>query len=126
MPILTDESLRQAVERKALLRTRNVSARLTESETKQLDSLAQLRGLQRGDCIRDIISAELARAGRGATATAELTEIVGLRLLLATVLKPLAIGQRMTEETFDAIVAEVRRAKVAIATELVSQQGGRK
>jgi hypothetical protein len=126
MPILTDESLREAVERRTLLRARNVSARLTESETKQLDSLAHSRGLQRGDCIREIISAELARAGRGAAATPELTEIVGLRLLLATVLKPLAIGQRMTEETFDAIVAEVRRAKVAVATELVSQQGARK
>jgi hypothetical protein len=43
------------------------------------------------------------RQAGGVQPSAELTEIAGVRLLLINLLKPVAIGQPMTEKTFDAI-----------------------
>ena len=125
MAILSDDALRKAAEKQATLRACNVSARLTRTETENLDALARSRGLQRGDCIRQILRAEIARAHASATPTPELSEIVGLRMLLHNVLKPLISGQKMTPETFDALAQHVRREKVQAAIELLIPNGGR-
>lgn len=125
MAILSDDALMKTAEKQATLRVCNVSARLTKTETANLDALAQSRGLQRGDCIRQILRAEIARAHASATPTPELSEIVGLRMLLHNVLKPLISGQKMTPETFDALTQHVRREKVQAAIELLAPNGGR-
>jgi len=52
-----------------------------------------------------------------AVARAELSEIVGLRLMLTNVLKPLATGQKLTPEVFDGIMTEVKKRKRAVAIE---------
>lgn len=125
MAILSDEALIKEAEKQAMLRACNVSARLTRSEAENLDSLARSRGLQRGDCIRQILRAELARAQASTSPTPELTEIVGLRMLLHNVLKPLMAGQKMSNETFDALAQHVRREKVQAAIDLLTPSGGR-
>lgn len=125
MAILSDDALTKAAEKQATLRACNVSARLTKTEAEDIDSLARARGLQRGDFIRQTLRAELARAKASATPTPELIEIVGLRMLLHNVLKPLIGGQKMTPETFDALAQHVRREKVQAAVELLEPNGGR-
>jgi hypothetical protein len=47
----------------------------------------------------------------------ELTEIIGLRLMLTNLLRPLATGQKLTPETFDGIVAEVKKHKRTLAVQ---------
>ena len=123
MELLDTDNLIAAAEKRASFRTINVSSKLNRDEVERLNALAKVRGCQRGELIRGLILRELDDTHSSDQPPADLTEIVGLRLLLTTLLKPLAIGQRMTEETFDAVITEVRRAKSHIAAELIKEQG---
>jgi hypothetical protein len=47
--------------------------------------------------------------------SAELVEIIGVRLMLTNLLKPLTTGQKITPEVFDGIIAEVKKHKRSLA-----------
>ena len=117
MPLLSDEAMVQTAEQRATFRLTNVSSKLNRSETERFDALAKRRGQQRGELIRGLILDELSRDGGEPAASAELSEIVGLRLMLTNVLKPLATGQKLTPEVFDGIMTEVKKRKRAVAIE---------
>jgi hypothetical protein len=126
MAILDPKNLLAEAQERASFRTANVSSKLNRLELKRLDALAKERGCLRGELIRELILRELDRSSTTSQPPVNLTEIVGLRLMLTTLLKPLAIGQRMTEETFDAVMVEVNRAKVPVAASLIEpEEGGR-
>ncbi len=46
-----------------------------------------------------------------------MSEIVGIRLMLTNLLKPLATGFKITPEVFDGIMVEVKKRKTALAVE---------
>ena len=117
MPLLSDEAMVQTAEQRASFRLTNVSSKLSRSETERFDALARRRCQQRGELIRRLILDELSRDGGEPAASAELSEIVGLRLMLTNVLKPLATGQKITPEVFDGIMTEVKKRKRAVAVE---------
>jgi hypothetical protein len=117
MPLLSDEAMVQTAEQRASFRLTNVSSKLSRSETERFDALAKRRRQQRGELIRRLILDELSRDGGEPAASAELSEIVGLRLMLTNVLKPLATGQKLTPEVFDGIMTEVKKRKRAVAIE---------
>ena len=117
MPLLSDEAMAQTAEHRASFRLTNVSSKLSRSETERFDALAKRRRQQRGELIRRLILDELSRDGGEPAASAELSEIVGLRLMLTNVLKPLATGQKLTPEVFDGIMTEVKKRKRAVAIE---------
>ena len=117
MPLLSDEAMVQTAEQRASFRLTNVSSKLSRSETERFDALAKRRGQQRGELIRRLILDELSRDGGEPAASVELSEIVGLRLMLTNVLKPLATGQKITPEVFDGIMTEVKKRKRAVAVE---------
>ena len=117
MPLLSDEAMVQTAEHRASFRLTNVSSKLSQSETARFDALAKRRGQQRGEFIRHLILDELTRDRGEPTASAELSEIVGIRLMLMNVLKPLAAGQKLTPEVFDGIMTEVKKRKRAVAVE---------
>ena len=123
MALLDTDNLFAAADKRAAFRTVNVSSKLNRSEVDRLNALAEARGVQRGELVRDLILRELDKPTSTHEPPADLTEIVGLRLLLTTVLKPLATGQQMSEQTFDAIVLEVRRSKTEIAADLIAKTG---
>jgi hypothetical protein len=124
MSILSDVSIAERALHRQGLKEMNVSSRLTAGEANQLDQLASKHGLQRGELIRQLILRELRQDAGGATVSAELTEIIGLRLMLANLLKPIATGQKITPEVFDAIMAEVRKTKREVAVEAQRLQEG--
>jgi len=117
MPLLSDEAMVQTAEQRTSFRLTNVSSKLSRSETERFDALAKRRGQQRGELIRRLILDELSRDGGEPAASVELSEIVGLRLMLTNVLKPLATGQKLTPEVFDGIMTEVKKRKRAVAVE---------
>jgi len=117
MPLLSDEAMVQTAQQRASFRLTNVSSKLSQSETERFDALAKRRGQQRGELIRRLILDELSRDCAEPNASAELSEIVGLRLMLTNVLKPLATGQKITPEVFDGIMTEVKKRKRAVAVE---------
>jgi hypothetical protein len=117
MPLFSDDAMVQRAEQRASFRLTNVSSKLSQNETALFDALAKRRGQQRGEFIRRLILEELSRDSGEPTASAELSELVGIRLMLMNVLKPIAAGQKLTPEVFDGIMAEVKKRKKAVAVE---------
>ena len=117
MPLLNDDAMVKKAEQPASFRLTNVSSKLSRSEAERLDLLAKKRGQQRGEFIRRLILDELIRDSGAPTASPELSEIVGVRLMLTNLLKPLATGLKITPEVFDGIMVEVKKRKTALAVE---------
>jgi len=117
MPLLNDDAMVEKEEQRASFRLTNVSSKLSRSEAERLDVLARKRGQQRGEFIRHLILDELTRDSGAPTASPELSEIVGVRLMLTNLLKPLATGLKITPEVFDGIMVEVKKRKTALAVE---------
>jgi len=115
MSLLNDDDIAEAAQRREVFRERSVSTRLTRKETRNLDALAKSRGVQRGELIRQLIRDELARNAGVSAASTELTEIMGIRLMLTNLFRPLATGQKLTPEAFDNMVAEVKKRKRSVA-----------
>ena len=83
----------------------------------EVTEFARSQGLARGEWIRDVILREL----RGESASdPSLAEILGVRLLLVNVLRPLAAGQRLTPEAFDKLLDEISDAKHQLAGKLAT------
>ena len=115
MALLNDDSAAEKAQNNELSRMSNISSRLTYTETEQLDALAKKHGLQRSEFIRQLILDELACDSGDPPVSPELVEILGLRLMLTNLLKPLTTGQKITPEVFDGIIAEVKKHKRSLA-----------
>jgi hypothetical protein len=94
-----------------------VTAKLTKEERGRVTEFARLRGLARGEWIRDVILREMRG---GSSSDPSLAEILGVRLLLVNVLRPLAAGQKLAPEAFDKLLDEISDAKHQLAGKLVS------
>ena len=102
------------------LRVFPVTTKLTKEERDAITQFAESRGVARGQWMRDVILGEL----RGARPdNALLAEIVGIRLLLVNVLRPLAAGQKLTPEAFDKLLDEISTAKHELAGKLATERG---
>src|ERR1700692_1597314 len=99
-----------------------VTAKLTKEELTRATEFARSQGLARGEWIRDGIRREMRGASFG---DPSLAEILGVRLLLVNVLRPLAAGQRLTPEAFDKLLDEISNTKHQLASKLVSSSGGK-
>src|ERR1700723_1908525 len=97
-----------------------VTAKLTKEELGRLTEVARARGLARGEWIRDVILKEMCK---GSASDPSLAEILGIRLLLVNVLRPLAAGQKLTPEAFDNLLDEISEAKHQLAAKLADSAG---
>jgi hypothetical protein len=95
-----------------------VTAKLTKEERKAVTDFARSQGLARGQWIRDVILSELRASPVN---NSSLAEIVGVRLLLVNVLRPLATGQRLAPEAFDKLLDEISNAKHELAEKLLAE-----
>jgi hypothetical protein len=99
-----------------------VTAKLTKEERGRITEFARSQGLARGEWIRDVILREV----RGGSASdPSLAEILGVRLLLVNVLRPLAAGERLAPETFDKLLDEISEAKHKLAARLATHSEGK-
>jgi hypothetical protein len=113
MPLLSDE----AVTQRANYRVKTAGTKLNRDELAALAKHCTERGTTPGELIRRLILSELKPHGVEPTASPELSEIVGIRLMLTNLLKPLATGLKITPEVFDGIMVEVKKRKTALAIE---------
>src|ERR1700677_396413 len=122
MPLLAQHSDSQRTQRKTVFRSATVCLKLTQQEVQLLDQIATAKGMARSEWMRDVILREL----RGDSANdPSLAEILGVRLLLVNVLRPLAAGQRLAPEAFDKLLDEICDTKHQLAGKVVTS-GGRK
>ena len=115
MSLFNDEQLTAEAKAKASYRLIGVTTKLSPREVADIEGLARKHGLQRGEFIRQLILDELARDAGDPPVSVELVEIIGLRLILTNLLKPLTTGQKITPEVFDGIIAEVKKHKRSLA-----------
>jgi hypothetical protein len=120
MPLLAQHNDSERAQRKTVFRNATVCLKLTQQEVKLLDQIATAKGMARSEWMRDVILREL----RGDSANdPSLAEILGVRLLLVNVLRPLAAGQRLAPEAFDKLLDEISEAKHALAGKLAASPG---
>ena len=115
MSFSNDEQLAAEAKAKASYRLIGVTTKLSPQEVEDIERLARKHGLQRGEFIRQLILDELACDSGDPPVSPELVEIIGVRLMLTNLLKPLTTGQKITPEVFDGILAEVKKHKRSLA-----------
>ena len=117
MKLTDDIQITTNAGKRASFRLLGVTTKLNPREVEDVERLARSRGLQRGELIRKLILDELARDAGSVAASTELTEIMGIRLMLTNLFRPLATGQKLTPEAFDNMLAEVKKRKREVATD---------
>ena len=115
MSLFNDEELTDEAKAKAEYRLIGVTTKLSPQEVEDIEQLAKKHGLQRSEFIRQLILDELACDSGDPPVSPELVEIIGVRLMLTNLLKPLTTGQKITPEVFDGIIAEVKKHKRSLA-----------
>jgi hypothetical protein len=106
------------------LRTKSIGFKVSEEEYARLETAAQAEGRTLGEWCREAIL----RAGSASDAERHdpaLAEIVGVRLLLVNVLRPLAAGEKLAPEAFDKMLDQISEVKHDLAAKL-QQQAARK
>ncbi|HEV2133948.1 MAG TPA: hypothetical protein VGR47_06760 [Terracidiphilus sp.] len=112
-------ALTEAARVSKISRNKTVSTKLTESECTDAERAAAARGQWLSEWVRDVIMREL----KDQRADFDLIcEIVGLQLLLMNVLAPLARGEKITADQFQAIVKSVQTTKSKAAEEMLSRR----
>ncbi|MGA7157850.1 MAG: hypothetical protein WBY53_13430 [Acidobacteriaceae bacterium] len=96
-----------------------VTVKLTQEEHNEVTEHAEGLGQARSEWMRDVILREL----RNSPIDPLLEEVVGIRLLLINVLRPLADGQQMPTEAFDKLLEHIGKRKVEIVQTMVSARG---
>lgn len=94
------------------------NARVTAAEKMELTAAAKAEGKALSEWSREVL---LREARSGCTQTAIFTELMALRLLLNGVLRPLALGETLSKERYQALVAEVRSSKHETARDVLTQ-----
>jgi hypothetical protein len=100
-------------------RTQSIGTKLTRQEESDVLSAAEGAGKVPSEWVRDLIMRELRTSS---SPDAFLAEILGVRLLLVNVLRPLVSGQKMSAEAFDKLLDDIGTTKYDLATKLVAER----
>jgi hypothetical protein len=124
MPLLDDSAttVKKGAVRGREIRNQSVNTKLTPTELAAVEIAATADGCTLGEWVRDVI---LRRVRQSSSNDPSLAEIVGVRLLLVNVLRPLAAGQRLTTEEFDKLIDEISEAKHQLANQLLTSARGK-
>lgn len=97
----------------------NLSTKLTDIEAKQIEEAASRSSKTPSEWMREVL---LREAKETHPHLDLVSEIVGLQLLTMNVLAPLARGERINAEQFQAIVRSVQSTKVKAAQEMLARR----
>jgi hypothetical protein len=118
MALLTPANGTKKTTSKTVFRKTTRCLKLTEDEARLVDEIATAKGVPRSEWMRDVILREL----RSEPASdPSLAEILGVRLLLVNVLRPLAAGQSMSLEAFDKLLDQISNLKHELAGKLLAE-----
>ncbi len=121
--LLPDETklVEKAVKR-AGYRLKTAGTKLNTEELAALEKHCREIGRTPGEFIRDLILAELGRTDdENGVGDPTLTEVLGVRLLLVNVLRPLAAGQNLSLEAFDKLLDQISTLKHELAGKLLAE-----
>lgn len=93
-----------------------VTVKLTQEEHRAVTEHAEELGQARSEWMRDVVLREVRQLPNDPL----LEEVVGIRLLLINVLRPLAGGQQLPAEAFDKLLENVGTRKQEIVQKMIS------
>jgi hypothetical protein len=100
-------------------RTQSIGTKLTPEEETDVLSASEKDGKVPSEWVRDLIMKELRTSS---AADAMLAEVLGVRLILVNVLRPLASGQKLSAEAFDKLLDDIGATKYELATKVVAER----
>jgi hypothetical protein len=118
MALLTSANGAKKTTNKTVFRNTTRCLKLTEDEARLVDEVATAKGVPRSEWMRDVILRELRCAP---APDPSLAEILGVRLLLVNILRPLAAGQSMSLEAFDKLLDQISNLKHELAGKLLAE-----
>lgn len=98
-------------------RTHSANAKLTKTDLSDLETVAGSEEKALGEWARDV----LLREARGSREDAIFTEPVATRMLLVNLLKPLALGEKVSAAWITEAMTMVRKEKHKAAQEVMQQ-----
>ena len=98
-------------------RSRSLGTKLTIQEELELVRAAESEGKSASEWAREVLLRDARRAGNDPL----FIELIATRMILLNLLKPLAMGQKVTPEDFTRISATVRSDKRKVAQEIQQQ-----
>ena len=101
-------------------RSRSFGTKLTRAEEAELYRAAKNEGKYAAEWAREVHLREARRTKDDAL----FTELIAMRVLLNNVLRPVALGQKMTSDHFNEVLANVRSEKRKAAQEVMQQYTG--
>ena len=93
-----------------------VTIKLTQDEHRAVTEHAEGLGQARSEWMRDVVLRDVQQPPNDPL----LEEVVGIRLLLVNILRPLAGGQQMPAEAFDKLLESIGTRRVEIVQKMVS------
>jgi hypothetical protein len=118
MSLLTMQNGSKKPTNKTVFRNTTRCLKLTEDEARLVDEIATAKGVPRSEWMRDVILRELRCEP---APDPSLAEVVGVRLLLVNVLRPLAAGQSVSLEAFDKLLDQISTLKHEMAGKLLAE-----
>ncbi len=100
-----------------LARRCGANVKLTPDELAELEAVAKRHGKALGEWRRE----ELMAAARRPKDDILLTELIGLRMFLVNLLRPIALGEDYTDEQFRALLDHVRAEKRSVTSQVTEQ-----
>jgi len=98
-------------------REKTVGTRISASEQIELIEAADRAGCSVSEWTREV----LLREARSTEADAVFSEVVALRMMLSSLLRPLCCGQVITAEAFAAELQNIRNTKQQVAQDIRQQ-----
>lgn len=107
-------------------RTRSAGAKVTEAEYRQLEALAQARGLTVGEWCREVLLARLNQPPVTVVEETILAELVGLRMIVINLLKVLGNDGRIQQEELERIIRRADTEKAPTAVDRLRETADRR
>jgi hypothetical protein len=98
-------------------RSKSLGTKLTLSEEREIVRVAEADGKSASEWAREVLLREARRGDEDAL----FTELIATRMLLLNLLKPLALGEKVTTKDVADISAQVRKEKRRVAQEVRQQ-----
>lgn len=98
-------------------RDRTVGARINRDEELELVTAADRSGRNISDWTREV----LLREARGSRRDILLTEVVAMRMMLNSLLRPLSCGETISPDDFTAHMMTIRTTKQKVTEEILQQ-----
>jgi len=109
----------------AISRTRSAGAKVTDDEYRQLEMVAQARGLTVGEWCREVLLAQCSESSTTVPEHTILAEVLGVRMIVINLFRALGKGE-LSQETLETMIRRADSENVPTALERVAQAADRR